>query len=154
MADPDLHILVIHGPNLNQLGRREPAIYGRVTLAEIDRRLAERGGELGVRVSTFQSNHEGAIIDRVQELQDAVQGLVINPGALTHYGLSLRDCLSGLDRPVVEVHLSNVYARPEEWRHHSVVAPVALGQLAGFGWRGYLAGLDLLVQHLRERAAG
>ena len=149
----DHQILIVHGPNLNQLGRREPAIYGRVTLAEIDRRLAERAAELGVRTSCFQSNHEGAIIDHLQERLDAIDGLIINPGALTHYGLSLRDALAGLDRPIVEVHLSNVYARPEEWRHHSVVAPLALGQIAGFGWRGYLAALDLLVSHLRETSA-
>lgn len=144
-----IHILILHGPNLNQLGRREPAIYGRVTLAEIDQRIAERAAELGVRVTSFQSNHEGALIDCLQEKQDAIAGVVINPGALTHYGLSLRDAVAGLERPVVEVHLSNVYARPEEWRHHSVVAPVALGQIAGFGWRGYLAALDLLVAHLQ-----
>ena len=146
----DHQILIVHGPNLNQLGRREPAIYGRVTLAEIDRRLADRAAELGVRTSCFQSNHEGAIIDHLQERLDAIDGLIINPGALTHYGLSLRDALAGLDRPIVEIHLSNVYARPEEWRHRSVVAPLALGQIAGFGWRGYLAALDLLVSHLRE----
>ncbi len=149
----DHQILIVHGPNLNQLGRREPAIYGRVTLAEIDRRLADRAAELGVRTSCFQSNHEGVIIDHLQERLDAIDGLIINPGALTHYGLSLRDALAGLDRPIVEVHLSNVYARPEEWRHHSVVAPLALGQIAGFGWRGYLAALDLLVSHLRETSA-
>ena len=158
MATGDLQILIVHGPNLNQLGRREPAIYGRVTLAEIDRRLAERAAELGVRTNCFQSNHEGAIIDYLQERADAIagaitgaiDGLIINPGALTHYGLSLRDALASLGRPIVEVHLSNVYARPEEWRHHSVVAPLALGQIAGFGWRGYLAALDLLVSYLRE----
>ncbi len=150
MRVSDHQILIVHGPNLNQLGRREPAIYGRVTLDEIDRRLADRAAELGVRTSCFQSNHEGAIIDHLQEQLDAIDGLIINPGALTHYGLSLRDALAGLDRPIVEVHLSNVYARPEEWRHHSVVAPLALGQIAGFGWRGYLAALDLLVSHLRE----
>ncbi len=149
----DHQILIVHGPNLNQLGRREPAIYGRVTLAEIDRRLADRAAELGVRTSCFQSNHEGAIIDHLQERLDAIDGLIINSGALTHYGLALRDALAGLDRPIVEVHLSNVYARPEEWRHHSVVAPLALGQIAGFGWRGYLAALDLLVSHLRETSA-
>lgn len=153
MTAEDLHILVVHGPNLNMLGRREPAIYGRLTLAEIDRRIAEHAGTLAVRVTSLQSNHEGAIIDTLQEQVDAIAGVVINPGALTHYGLSLRDCLAGLERPVVEVHLSNVYARPEEWRHHSVVAPVALGQIAGFGWRGYLAALDLLVAHLRETPA-
>ena len=149
----DHQILIVHGPNLNQLGRREPAIYGRVTLAEIDRRLADRAAELGVRTSCFQSNHEGAIIDHLQEQLEVIDGLIINPGALTHYGLSLRDALAGLGRPIVEVHLSNVYARPEEWRHHSVVAPLALGQIAGFGWRGYLAALDLLVSHLRETSA-
>ncbi len=148
-----MHILIVHGPNLNQLGRREPAIYGRVTLAEIDQRLAKRGAELDVEVTSFQSNHEGAIIDCLQERVDEIDGLLINPGALTHYGLSLRDALAGLDRPVVEIHLSNVYARPEEWRHRSVVAPIALGQIAGFGWRGYLAGLELLVAHLREQQA-
>lgn len=148
-----MHILVVHGPNLNQLGRREPAIYGRTTLPEIDARLADRAAELGVQVTSFQSNHEGAIIDCVQQRMDEIDGLVINPGALTHYGLALRDALAGLDRPIVEVHLSNVYARAEEFRHHSVVAPIALGQIAGFGGRGYLAALELLVAHLREKQA-
>lgn len=139
-----MKILVIHGPNLNMLGRREPDIYGRMTLAEIDRALMERAMAAGVTLLTLQSNHEGALIDFLQTEGWECDGIIINPGALTHYGLALRDALASLRAPIVEVHLSNVYKR-ESFRHTSVVAPVATGQIAGLGWRGYLLALDWLL---------
>ena len=141
-----MRALIVHGPNLNLLGRRQPAIYGSKTLAQIDDLLAQRATALGWEVTTFQANGEGAIIDCIQQHSARVQGLIINPGALTHYGLSLREALADLSIPVIEVHLSNIYARPEEWRHRSVIAPVVTGQIAGFGWRGYLAALNLLAE--------
>jgi len=139
-----MKILIVHGPNLNMLGRREPAIYGATTLAQIDGALRERAEAAGVQLLCFQSNHEGALIDFIQAEGWDADGIVINPGALTHYGLSLRDALASLDAKIVEVHISNVYKR-EEFRHHSVVAPVATGQIAGLGWRGYLLALDWLL---------
>lgn len=146
-----MRILVLHGPNLNMLGRREPAVYGAVTLDEINRRLEERAAALGVALSIYQANAEGALIDRIHAEVGRCDGILINPGALTHYGLALRDALVIPGVPIVEVHLSNIYAR-EPWRQHSVVAPVALGQVSGFGWRSYIAGLELLVAVLAERA--
>lgn len=140
-----MKILVLHGPNLNMLGRREPAIYGVTTLAQIDAALRERAEAAGAQLLCLQSNHEGALIDFLQAEGWDADGIVINPGALTHYGLSLRDALASLDAKIVEVHLSNVYKR-EEFRHHSVVAPVASGQIAGLGWRGYLLALDWLLE--------
>ncbi|KAB8145126.1 type II 3-dehydroquinate dehydratase [Chloroflexia bacterium SDU3-3] len=140
-----MKILILHGPNLNMLGRREPAIYGVTTLAQIDEALRERAEAAGAQLLCFQSNHEGALIDFLQAEGWDADGIVINPGALTHYGLSLRDALASLDAKIVEVHLSNVYKR-EEFRHHSVVAPVASGQIAGLGWRGYLLALDWLLE--------
>ncbi|GBD10676.1 3-dehydroquinate dehydratase [bacterium HR23] len=142
-------ILVIHGPNLNRLGARDPAIYGTLTLQDIQERLAEKAQELGVELLFFQSNSEGAIIDFLQEHAPHAQGIVINPGALTHYGLSLRDALADTRLPIVEVHLSNIHAR-EEWRSKSVIAPLAVGQICGLGWRGYLYALDFLAVHIRE----
>lgn len=141
-----MKILVLHGPNLNMLGRREPAIYGSTTLAEIDAALTARAGQAGATLLAFQSNHEGALIDIVQTEGSTAQGIIINPGALTHYGLSLRDALAMLSVPIVEVHLSNVYKR-EAFRHTSVVAPVVSGQIAGLGWRGYLLALEWLLTH-------
>ena len=137
-------ILVLHGPNLNALGRRDRHHYGVLTLDEINRRIADRAEALGVSVECFQSNHEGALVDMLQERAGSVDGVVINAGALTHYGLSLKDALTDLSVPVVEVHLSNIHAR-EEWRRHSVLADTALGQIAGLGWRGYTAALEALV---------
>ena len=137
-------ILVLHGPNLNALGRRDRHHYGVLTLDEINRRIADRAETLGVSVECFQSNHEGALVDMLQERAGSVDGVVINAGALTHYGLSLKDALTDLGVPVVEVHLSNIHAR-EEWRRHSVLADTALGQIAGLGWRGYTAALEALV---------
>jgi len=145
-----MKILIVHGPNLNMLGRREPAIYGATTLAQIDGALRERAEAAGVQLLCFQSNHEGALIDFIQAEGWDADGIVINPGALTHYGLSLRDALASLDAKIVEVHISNVYKR-EEFRHHSVVAPVATGQIAGLGWRGYLLALDWLLGQWRRR---
>ncbi|MBI2863620.1 MAG: type II 3-dehydroquinate dehydratase [Chloroflexi bacterium] len=142
-----MRILVVHGPNLNMLGKREPAVYGLKTLAEIDALVNRRAGELGVEVTAFQSNGEGDLVGFLQDNDDA-DGLIVNPGALTHYGLSLRDAIASFAKPTVEVHLSNVYAR-EEFRHTSVIAPVALGQISGFGWRSYLAALDILVDVLK-----
>ena len=142
-----MKILVIHGPNLNMLGRREPDIYGHTTLAQIDDALRERATAAGVTLLAFQSNHEGALIDFLQAEGWDADGIIINPGALTHYGLALRDALASLSAPIVEVHLSNVYRR-EPFRHTSVVAPIATGQIAGLGWRGYLLALEwLLARH-------
>lgn len=137
-------IAVLHGPNLNMLGRREPEIYGHTTLAEIDAALRARATEAGLRLVCFQSNHEGALVDFLQGEGWTAAGVIINPGALTHYGLSLRDALAALSAPIIEVHLSNVYRR-EPFRHTSVVAPVATGQIAGLGWRGYLLALEWLI---------
>lgn len=136
--------LLLHGPNLNMLGQRQPEIYGRTTLAEINQAVSERAGQAGAAVKAFQSNHEGALIDFIQAEAGQAAGVIINPGALTHYGLSLRDALANLDIPIIEVHLSNVYAR-EAFRHHSVVAPIAKGQIAGLGWQGYLLALDWML---------
>ena len=147
-----MRILVINGPNLNLLGRREPAIYGTKTLEEINALLEEKARELGVELKFFQSNSEGSLIDFIQSEAPQASGIIINPGALTHYGLSLRDALADTGLPIIEVHLSNIYAR-EEWRRHSVIAPIARGQISGFGWRGYIAALELLVQELEDRKA-
>ncbi len=138
------NIVVIHGPNLNMLGRREPEIYGAMTLAGIDAALAERSAAAGVQLRSFQSNHEGDLVDFIHDAGWAAAGVIINPGALTHYGLSLRDALAMLKVPIIEVHISNVYRR-EAFRHTSVVAPVATGQITGLGWRGYLLALEWLL---------
>jgi 3-dehydroquinate dehydratase-2 len=139
-----MKILLIHGPNLNMLGRREPEIYGHTTLTQIDDAMRERAEAAGATLLAFQSNHEGALIDFLQAEGWNADGIIINPGALTHYGLALRDALASLAAPIVEVHLSNVYKR-EAFRHTSVVAPVATGQIAGLGWRGYLLALEWLL---------
>ncbi len=139
-----MKIVLIHGPNLNMLGRREPEIYGRTTLAEIDGALRERAEAAGATLTSFQSNHEGALVDVLQGEGWDADAVIINPGALTHYGLSLRDALANLKAPIVEVHISNVYRR-EPFRHTSVVAPVATGQIAGLGWRGYLLALEWVL---------
>ena len=139
-------ILVLHGPNLNLLGTREPEVYGRETLAAIDALIADHAQRLGVQVRSHQSNCEGALIDALHQAQE--QGLLFNPGAFTHYSLALRDAVTAKGLPTVEVHLSNVHAR-EAFRQHSVIAPVCLGQIAGFGSFSYVLGLEALVQHLR-----
>ena len=138
-------ILVLHGPNLNKLGLRDPSIYGHTKLADINERLHARGAELGYEVVTFQSNHEGALIDCLQEEADSALGIVINPGGLTHTSYSLRDALKDANRPIIEVHLSNVHAR-EPFRHQSFIAPICVGQVAGLGWRGYLHALEALIE--------
>jgi 3-dehydroquinate dehydratase-2 len=138
-------VLVLHGPNLNLLGTREPAVYGRTTLAEVDRRVREHGRRRGVRVECRQSNAEGELIGWLQAAaREGFRGVVFNPGAFTHYSIALRDAVAAITVPVVEVHLSNVHGR-EEFRRHSVIAPVARGQIAGFGPRSYLLGLDALL---------
>lgn len=144
-----MKILVIHGPNLNLLGKREERFYGGKTLTEIASLLQQQAEKLGVEIVNFQSNSEGEIINFIQTQSPKAAGIIINPGALTHYGLSLRDALSDTTLPVIEVHLSNIYAR-EEWRAKSVIAPVAKGQISGLGWRGYLAALEILVSLLKE----
>jgi 3-dehydroquinate dehydratase II len=140
-------VLVVNGPNLNSLGVREPQIYGHTTLAEIDDGLRRLGVELGLVVETFQSNHEGALIDKLQASR-GVAGLVINAGGLTHTSVSLRDAVATLAVPTVEVHISNLYRR-EEFRHRSLLAPVCLGQIAGLGAIGYRLALEALAQHLQ-----
>jgi 3-dehydroquinate dehydratase II len=147
-ADPV--IVVIHGPNLNLLGTREPHIYGAVTLREIDEDLKTHGAELGVAVETFQSNHEGLLIDRVQQAHGKAAGLIINAGGLTHTSVSLRDAIAAIKLPTVEVHLSNLYTR-EDFRHRSYLAPVCLGQIAGLGAIGYRLALDALAKLVLER---
>lgn len=145
-----MKILLIHGPNLNLLGKRDRAIYGDKTLAEIESLVGKRAQELGAEVLTFQSNSEGALIDFIQAQSPEAAGIIINPGALTHYGLSLSDALADSALPVIEVHLSNIYAR-EEWRRKSVIAPIALAQICGRGWQGYIDAVEILVAELKEK---
>jgi 3-dehydroquinate dehydratase II len=140
-----LKLLVLHGPNLNLLGRREPEIYGASTLAAVDRLIRDHARLRGVRVECRQSNLEGQLIDWLQGAErEAFGGVVLNPGAYTHYSIALRDAVAAIDVPVVEVHLSNIHAR-EPWRHESVIAGVARGQVLGFGPVSYLLGLDALI---------
>ncbi len=145
-----MKILIVNGPNLNRLGMRDPSQYGSDTLADIETRISERAEALGVEVDFFQSNHEGEIVDFLQGAASDAAGLVINAGALTHYGLSLRDAIADTGLPFVEVHLSNIHAR-EEFRHHSVMVSLARGQIAGLGWRGYLYALDYLVETVERK---
>ncbi len=149
MKTPMARYLVINGPNLNALGRRPSGHYGTKTLAEIEASVAEKASALGVEVEFFQSNHEGAMVDYIQGSSGDAQGMVINAGALTHYGYSLRDAVADAGLPVVEVHISNIHAR-ERWRRRSVLSDVVRGQIAGLGWRGYVAALEVLSQLVAE----
>jgi len=145
-----MKILVLHGPNLNLLGSREPEVYGRDTLADINRRLEGWAVEHSVSLECYQSNHEGALIDRIHQARtDGVAGIVINPGGLTHTSISLRDAIAAVAIPTVEIHLSNIHAR-EAFRQHSYLAPVAVGQICGFGAAGYLLALSGLLTTLKR----
>lgn len=144
-----LSILVLHGPNLNLLGRREPGIYGSVTLDEINHLLEQDGQKLHVKIIALQSNHEGVLVDAIHEAWGQHQGILINAGAYTHTSVAIRDALTAVALPTVEVHLSNIYQR-EAFRHHSFIAPVAIGQISGFGAESYRLGLQALVHHLRR----
>jgi 3-dehydroquinate dehydratase-2 len=144
-----LNILVLHGPNLNLLGRREPGIYGAVTLAEINSRLEQEGEQLSCTIFALQSNHEGILVDAIHDALGKYQGILINAGAYTHTSIAIRDALAGVAIPTVEVHLSNIYQR-EAFRHHSFIAPIAVGQISGFGADSYYLGLQALVHHLRK----
>ena len=142
-----MRILLINGPNLNALSKRDTSIYGSKTLPEIEAEVVAGGKELEAEILCFQSNSEGEIVDYIQKQTPEAYGIIINGGALSHYGLSLRDALVDSGLPLMEVHLSNIHAR-ESWRQHSVTGSVAIGVIAGFGWRGYLYALDYLVQHI------
>jgi 3-dehydroquinate dehydratase-2 len=140
-------VLVIHGPNLNMLGKREPEIYGHQTLDEINTGLKAKAGKLGLQVETFQSNHEGDIVEKIQQAHGAFHGILINPAAYTHTSIAIRDALSLLDIPVVEIHLSNIYQR-ESFRHTSMMSAIVRAQISGFGPHGYLLALEGLVKML------
>jgi 3-dehydroquinate dehydratase-2 len=143
-----VRVAVVHGPNLRLLGRREPEVYGTQTLGDVNDALAALADELGLELETFQSNHEGALLDYIEEASDRVSGFVVNPGAFTHTSVALRDALSGVERPFVEVHLSNTASR-EAFRQHSYLSSVAEGVVYGFGIQSYLLGLRGLVARLR-----
>jgi 3-dehydroquinate dehydratase-2 len=149
MDTEPLSILVLHGPNLNLLGWREPHIYGSLTLADINSNLASLAQTLTVNLESFQSNHEGALIDALHAARETKHGVVFNPGGYTHTSVALRDAVAAIGIPVVEVHLSNIHAR-EAFRQHSYLAPVCLGSIAGFGYNSYALGLRAVVAHLRK----
>jgi 3-dehydroquinate dehydratase-2 len=144
-------VLILHGPNLNLLGIREPDIYGSLTLADIDQRLVNAGKDIQIDVQTFQSNHEGALIDALHEARDWADGVIFNPGGYTHTSVALRDAITAVGIPVIEVHLSNVYAR-EEFRHKSYISPVCKGKITGFGWYSYWLALKALNEILQPES--
>ncbi|OCA92633.1 type II 3-dehydroquinate dehydratase [Pseudobacillus wudalianchiensis] len=139
------NILLLNGPNLNRLGKREPEVYGHETLEDLESRIMAKGKELGISVSAFQSNHEGELIDRLHLAADEeMDGIIFNPGAFTHYSYAIRDAIAAISVPVIEVHISNIHSR-EPFREHSVIAPVAAGQIAGLGFIGYELALQALI---------
>jgi len=144
-----MKILVLHGPNLNLFGRREPHIYGTTTLAEINQKLAVLAGELGVEIETFQSNHEGALVDKFHENIDIASGALLNPAGLTQHGVSLHDAIKAMPFPVIEVHMSNIAAR-EVWRHHSIISSAVKGTVQGLGWRSYTAAFRAVVELAKD----
>ena len=144
MKTIEKRILVLHGPNLNMLGKREPEVYGALTLEQLNAELAAQAAKLGVAVECRQTNHEGVLVDMIQAADGAYDCIIINPAAFTHYSIAVRDALAAISTPAIEVHLSNIYRR-EEFRHHSVTAPVTVGQIAGFGSRGYILALYAAV---------
>jgi 3-dehydroquinate dehydratase-2 len=145
-----LSILVLHGPNLNLLGQREPGVYGSLTLEKINQQLTTQAQTLGVQLECLQSNHEGVLVDAIQQALGYHQGILLNAAAYTHTSIALRDAIAAVQLPTVEVHLSNIYRR-EDFRHHSWIAPVAVGQVSGFGWRSYTLGLQALVDYLQSQ---
>lgn len=149
-TDKKMSILIIHGPNLNMLGKREPDIYGATTLGEIDTALEAKAKELGVEITTYQSNSEGEIVSTIQDAMSKFDGIVINPGAYTHTSVAIRDAILSSGLPVVEVHISNIYKR-EDFRQKSFVSGVALGVISGFGINSYFLGLSALLEHLNNQ---
>jgi 3-dehydroquinate dehydratase II len=145
-----MKILVLNGPNLNLLGRREPHIYGSMTLADVQKKLEQLAKELKVELVFFQSNHEGELVDMLHKHIDSAAGAILNPGGLTQFGVSLHDAIKSMSFPVIEVHMSNRHAR-EEWRGHSIISPAAKGTVEGLGWRSYSAALRALVEMLNEK---
>jgi len=147
-----MKILVLHGPNLNLFGRREPHIYGTTTLAEVNAKLDALASELGVEIETFQSNHEGALVDKFHENIDIASGALLNPAGLTQHGVSLHDAIKAMPFPVLEIHMSNIAAR-EAWRDHSIISPAVKATIQGLGWRSYTAGFRALVELIQESKA-
>lgn len=142
-------VLVLNGPNLNLLGTREPEIYGSTTLADINTMLQKRGADAGIEVDCFQSNHEGALVDKIQAANHNYDYIIFNAAAFTHYSIAIRDAIAAIDVPVIEVHISNIHQR-EEFRHTSVLAPVAMGQICGLGVESYLAALEAIIYKLKK----
>lgn len=152
MAIDRKKVLVLHGPNLNLLGRREPTVYGKLTLPELNAMLTAKAVELELEIDFMQTNHEGVMVDAIQSAEGCYDCIIINPAAFTHYSVAVRDALAGISVPAIEVHLSNIYSR-EEFRHHSVTAPVTVGQIAGFGAQGYVLALQAAGSIMENRGA-